>query len=348
MIETDALIIGAGPAGLFQAFQFGLQEIRSHIVDALPCAGGQCIELYADKPIYDIPGTPLCTGRELIASLQQQLAPFDVPLHLDQQVSAVAPQADGRFVVATSAGTQFLVKVISIAAGLGAFQPRPLRVEGLARFEGSQLFYRVADPAAFAGRDVLVVGGEEQAVEGVLRLAEAGAEAPRSLALLHRRDVFQAPFESLAELEALRGSGLLRVETGQVTGFTEADGRLKALEVSAADDSTRHVAVDALLVLQGLSPKLGPIADWGLALERKQLVVDTATFSTSVPGIHAVGDINTYPGKRKLILSGFHEATLAAFAAVERVFPGRKAQLEYTTTSTRLHRLLGLSPSNKI
>jgi thioredoxin reductase (NADPH) len=224
-----------------------------------------------------------------------------------------------------------------------------LRVDGLARHEGSQLFYRVADEAQFGGRDVVVVGGEEPAVAQALRLAQLSGDAkPRSVALLHRRDVFDAPAPLLTQLRALSANGAIRIEVGQVTGLVESDAdaganaKLRAIAVSSADDSVRQIALDVLLVLQGLSPKLGPIADWGLALERKQVVVDAATFSTSVPGIYAVGDVNTYPGKKKLILCGFHEATLTAFAAAERVHEGRKPVLEYTTTSTRLHRLLGV------
>ena len=343
MIETDALIIGAGPAGLFQVFQLGLQEIRSHVVDVLPHAGGQCAALYADKPIYDIPGTPVCTGRELVASLQAQMAPFQPQLHLGQEVTAFAPQADGRYLLGTSTDQQFLAKSVFVAAGIGAFQPRRLRIEGIEAFEGTALHYHEPDDGRVAGRDLVVAGGGEEAVASALRYA-LSAVPPRSLTLLHRRDSFEADAAQLARLQALRDAGRIRVAIGQPTGFHVAgDGAgLGALTLSHAEGADTSLPMDVLLVRQGLSPRLGALADWGLALARKQLVVDAATCMTALPGVYAVGDIAHYPGKKKLILCGFHEATLAAFDAAERRQSERKVVVEYTTTSTRLHRLLGV------
>jgi thioredoxin reductase (NADPH) len=341
-IETDAVIIGAGPVGLFQVFQLGLQEIRAHVIDALPHAGGQCVELYADKPIYDIPGLPVCTGRELVERLQRQIEPFVATFHFNQEVGELQRRSDGRFDLSTSAGTRFTAKTVFIAAGVGAFVPRKLKLDGIERFENRQLFYRMDDPASFAGKDVMVLGGEEEAVRGVLQLCEDGPHKPRSVTLLHRRDVYRAPPEELARLRELADCGALRLLVGQPTGYREDSGELKALEVTDVDDAVHTHAVDAVLVLQGLSPKLGPVANWGLALERKQVKVDTESFSTEVPGIFAVGDINTYPGKKKLILCGFHECVLAAFGAVPIIDPDRKVMLQYTTTSPRLHKLLGV------
>ena len=342
MIQTDALVIGAGPVGLFQVFQLGLLGIQAHVVDSLPYVGGQCIELYPDKPIYDIPGTPRCTGRELTANLLEQLEPFMPPFHLSQEVSLLERQPDGRFKIETSRGQSFIAKTIVVAAGVGAFQPKKLKIEGLAPFEGSQLLYRFENNSAFVGQDVLIVGGDDAALGCAMRLATLEADKPKSVTLLHRRDVLQADTDMVALIEALCEARDLTFKVGQVTGCETSDGTLTAALVTDVDGAVTSLPLDAMLVLQGLSPRLGPIAEWGLEMERRQVLVDTEKFSTSVPGIFAVGDINTYPGKKKLILSGFHEAALAAFGAAEVVFPGVKPQLQYTTTSTRLHKLLGV------
>ena len=341
-IETDALIIGAGPVGLFQVFQLGLLEIKAHVVDSLPYPGGQCVELYADKPIYDIPALQVCTGQELTDRLLRQIEPFRAPIHLNEIVTVVHKRDDGRFDVETSLGTRFLAKTIFIAGGVGAFQPKPLRVDGIAAFLGKQLFYRVNEHASFAGQHLVVVGGDDAAVDCALDFVRDGPHKAASVTLIHRRDDFKASPESLARLKVRRGQGDIRFIAGQVTGFDDADGRLQALKVTDPEDHTHTVPVEMLLVLFGLSPKLGPIADWGLDIERKQLVVDTEKFATRVPGIFAVGDINTYPGKKKLILCGFHECVLAAFGAAPIVFPDKAVHLQYTTTSPRLHALLGV------
>ena len=341
LIETDALVIGAGPVGLFQVFELGLLEIGAQVVDSLPYAGGQCIELYPDKPIYDIPGTPLCSGRELIARLLRQIEPFKAGFHLDQEVSQVARRPDGRFDVATSAATQFIAKTIFIAGGVGSFQPRRLKVDGLAAFERSQVFYRDDSAAPFAGERVLVIGDGDAALEAALRRVRAGQGG--DVTLMHRRDEFKAEAETVAQVMQMRADGRLRFVAAQSTGFTQRDGRLTDLTILTAAGASESLPIDAVLVLTGLSPKLGPIAGWGLALERKQLVVDTEKFETSTPGIFAVGDVNTYPGKKKLILCGFHEAALAAFGAAAYVFPDKPIHLEYTTTSPRLHKALGVT-----
>ncbi len=343
-VETDALIVGAGPAGLFQAFELGLLDIRAHIVDALPHPGGQCVELYADKPIYDIPGVPVCSGRELVDNLLRQVQPFNPTFHLGHLVSTVQRQPDGRFLVETDRGARLLAKTLFIAGGAGAFLPRRLRVEGLDAFQGTQLFHRVDDPALFQGRDLVIVGGDDAALDCAVRFAAAGGtHRARSVLLVHRRDVFQAGPGRIAEVKALCDRQEMQFMAGQVTGLEKDEtGRLAQVKVTGNDGVTRAVPLDMLLVLLGLSPKLGPIAEWGLELERKQLAVDTEKFQTSEPGIFAVGDVNTYPGKKKLILCGFHECTLAAFGAAAIVFPDQTIHLQYTTTSPKLHKALGV------
>jgi thioredoxin reductase (NADPH) len=340
-IPTDALIVGAGPVGLFQVFELGLLEVEAQVVDSLAHAGGQCLELYADKPIYDIPALPYCTGRELIERLQQQIAPFTTGLHLSQQVSSVERRDDGRFDVGTDAGTRFIATTIVVAGGVGSFQPRRLKVDGLDRWRDTQVFYRADDAAHGAGQHVVIAGANEAAVAAALTAAYAGAA---SVTLVHRRDDFEADAESLARLAEARAAGRIAFIAGQASGYVEDGSRLAALVVDGNDGSTHRLPLDHLRVLLGWSPKLGPIAEWGLALDRKQIVVDTERFETSVPGIYAVGDINVYPGKRKLILSGFHEATLAAYAIADRIHPDRAQPLLYTTTSPKLHRLLGVDP----
>ena len=344
-LETDAVVIGAGPAGLFQVFELGLLEIRAHVIDTLPVPGGQCIELYPDKPIYDIPGLPFCTGRELTDRLLQQIQPFGATFHLNQEVASVQRQADQRFLVQTSQGTRLLSKTVFIAGGVGAFQPRPLKVPGLERFHDQQVFYRVRDPAAFAGQHLVVMGDDDTALGWAVHFAQDGPQQARSVTLLHRRDAFRAAPATVERMRELCESGAMRFVAGQIVGFEETQGTLTHLQVMGPDDRTQAVPVDSLLPFLGLSPKLGPIAQWGLALERKQLVVDTEKFETSEPGVFAVGDVNTYPGKKKLIVCGFHEATLAAYAACAYVFPDEKVQLQYTTTSPRLHQLLGVTPA---
>jgi len=347
-IKTDALVIGAGPVGLFQVFELALREVSAHVVEALSFAGGQCVELYGDKPIYDIPALPACTGRELTDRLLQQLRPFAPAVHFDQLVSHVAPAADGRFDVRTRGGLHFDCGAIVLAAGVGAFVPRTLKVHGLEPFEGRQLFHHAERvPAqALAGRRVIVSGATDQALAFATRLAgavEAGErDAPAGVALLHRRDVFDADEATVAAFRAACDRGALRFIAGQPTGFELSGDRLAALTVLNAEGTSERVEVDTIVVLQGLSPKLGPIADWGIALERRQVVVDLHRFQTSVPGIFAVGDVVHYPGKQRLILCGFHEATLAAAGVSEHLTPGSGGPLEYTTSSPRIHKLLGV------
>ncbi|TFW13774.1 NAD(P)/FAD-dependent oxidoreductase [Massilia arenosa] len=338
-IETDAVIIGAGPVGLFQVFELGLLEIKAHVIDSLPAVGGQCVELYPDKPIYDIPAVPVCTGQELTDNLLKQIEPFDPTFHLGQEVTQVQRREDQRFNVETSTGTQFITKTIFIAAGVGSFQARTIKVDGIEKFEQSQLHYRVKDPSLFEGKNLVICGGGDSALDWALNFVGKA----ESVVLVHRRDEFRAAPASVAKMKQLCDEYEMQLITGQVTGFDEKDGQLSEVKVTGADGVTRRVPLDMLLVFFGLSPKLGPIAEWGLDIERKQLkVMNTEKFETNVPGIFAVGDINTYPGKKKLILSGFHEAALAAFGAAPYIFPDKKIHMQYTTTSPKLHKILGV------
>jgi thioredoxin reductase (NADPH) len=344
-IETDAVVIGAGPVGLFQVFELGLLEIKAQVVDSLPRVGGQCMELYPDKPIYDIPAVPVCSGRELTESLLKQIAPFHPTFHLGQTVTALQRQDDGRFALQTSRGTRFLTRTVIIAAGVGAFEPRRLRVEGIADFENAQLFYRVRDPADFAAKRLVIAGGGDSALDWALNFAREATRSADTLVLVHRRHEFRAAPSNVGRMRELVGQSRMRLLIGQITGFEQADGCLTALQVTGVEDQTvTRVPLDALLVFFGLSPRLGPIADWGLDLERRAVAVDTERFETNVAGVFAVGDINIYPGKKKLILSGFHEAALAAFGAARYVFPDKPIHLQYTTTSTKVHKLLGVEP----
>jgi thioredoxin reductase (NADPH) len=341
-IETDAVIVGAGPVGLFQVFELGLLEIKAHIIDSLSHAGGQCIELYPDKPIYDIPAVPVCTGRELTESLLKQIEPFKATFHLGQEVSVVHKRDDGRFDVETNRETRLIAKTLFIAGGVGSFQPRTLKIEGLDKYRDTQLHYRVRDPALFAGKRIVIVGGGDSALDWALNFAAPGPHQAGSVTLVHRRDGFRAAPANVARMHELCTVKKMQFVIGEVTAIEESNGLLSALTVSSAGRPVATLPCDALLVFFGLSPRLGPIANWGLTIERKQIVVDTERFETNVPGIFAVGDVNTYPGKKKLILSGFHECALAAFGAATYVFPDKRVALQYTTTSTKLHKVLGV------
>jgi thioredoxin reductase (NADPH) len=341
-IHTDALVIGAGPVGLFQAFQLGLQGIHCHIVDALPHVGGQCVELYADKPIYDIPGIQVCTGRELVARLEQQIAPFQPTCHLSQRIEQVQTSPEG-WHVRSDQGTEWLAQTLFIAAGVGAFVPRSLSIEGLTPHLHQQVWFGSQSLPAFAGQHLLIAGDSDAALQICLDAMDTAA----SVTLMHRRDKFDAEPDRLAAFEAARQAGRIRFVAGQATELRTqpaAQGeRLAGLTYLDAEGQTHAQPFDHLIMALGVSPKLGPIAEWGLAIERKQLVVNTETFATSAPGVFAVGDINTYPGKKKLILCGFHEATLAAFGAVAHLRPNDKTLLQYTTTSAVLHKRLGVA-----
>jgi thioredoxin reductase (NADPH) len=338
-IETDAIVIGAGPVGLYQVFQLGLLGIKAHLIDALPQAGGQCVELYADKPIYDIPGIPFCTGQDLIDRLQEQIKVLQTPFHFNQEVTLVQKRADGRFDVQTSQET-FISKVIIVSAGVGAFKPRKLSLPGIDSYEGKQVFYKLGQAKQYANQDVVINGGETAALEAAVALTGIA----KSITLVHRRDVFKAEESLIQRFQELCTQGLIKIQLGQVTNFKATDAKLNSIEVTDFDGQTYHLPLDTLLPLLGISPKLGPIADWGIDLENKQVLVDTEKFQSSTVGIFAVGDINTYPGKKKLIVCGFHEATLAAYGCAAHIHPGQVIHLQYTTTSPKLHEILGVTP----
>jgi thioredoxin reductase (NADPH) len=337
-IRTDAVIVGAGPVGLFQVFELGLLALEAHVIDSMGQVGGQCAELYPDKPIYDIPALPVCGAQELIERLMEQIKPFNPSFHLGQTVVEVQPQTDGRFIVRTSADTVFDTGAVIIAGGLGAFLPKKLRSPNADALEGHSLHYKVGNPALFRDRDIVIAGGGDSALDWALNLVDVA----RSVVLLHRSQDFRAAPASVLKMQALCDEYRMQFLEAEIAGL-EADGnQLKALLVRSRDGVTRHLDAEQLLVFWGLHPKLGPIAEWGLGLHKNQIEVDTEAFRTNVPGIFAVGDINTYPGKKKLILSGFHEAALAAFGVKAYLQPNEKVHLQYTTTSTALHRRLGV------
>lgn len=337
-IQTDALIVGAGPSGLFQIFELGLLGIKAHILDSLPTPGGQCTELYPDKPIYDIPAVPVCTGQELVDLLMKQAEPFGATYHMGEEVTGVE-KVDDYFRVTTSNDKEFHAKTVFVAGGVGSFQPRRFRLPDIEQLEDTSVHYRVRDPELFAGQRVIICGGGDSALDWALALADKAAE----LTLVHRRDEYRAAPASVAALKELEAAGKVRIlENAKATAY-EADGaQLKSVTISVqgADDVT--LEADHLMAFFGLAPKLGPIAEWGLTINRKAIDVDTEKFETNIPGIFAIGDINTYPGKKKLILSGFHEAALAAFAAKAIIEPGKKVNLQYTTTSPIMHERLGV------
>jgi thioredoxin reductase (NADPH) len=337
-------VVGAGPVGLFQIFELGLLGISTHIIDSLPQVGGQCTELYPDKPIYDIPALPVCGARELIDRLLEQAKPFNATFHLGQEVTEVMPLEDGKILVATSAGTRLKAGAVVIAAGVGSFQPRRLSVPGIEAFEGRSLHYRVRNAADFHGRDLVICGGGDSALDWTVALCEKA----RSLTLVHRRAEFRAAPATVARMRALVAAGKMQLVEGNAVAMHaemhEGTPKLAAIVLKTSDGrTTLQVPVDHVLAFFGLHPKLGPIAEWGLALEKRALTVDTEKFQTSVPGIFAIGDINTYPGKKKLILSGFHEAALAAFAIQHHLFPEKRQFLQYTTTSPIMQKRLGVA-----
>ncbi|MBS0365439.1 MAG: NAD(P)/FAD-dependent oxidoreductase [Proteobacteria bacterium] len=337
-ITADVVIIGAGPCGLFQVFELGLLGMSAHVVDSLQHPGGQCAELYPDKPIYDIPALPVCGAQELVDRLLQQIKPFHPQLHLGHEVVEFARRDDGRFALRTAGGAAFNAGAVVIAGGVGSFQPRRLGIEGIEPFEGGAIQYRVQNAALLQGRHLVIFGGGDSALDWTLELLPRAA----SLTLVHRRHEFRAAPAQVARMQAQVAAGRMRVFEALPQSLVTHDGQLRGVNVRAPDGSVTALAADQLLVFFGLHPKLGPIAQWGLELEKRALKVDTEKFQTSMPGVFAVGDINTYPGKKKLILSGFHEAALAAFAIQHHLYPQKKQFLQYTTTSPVMHQRLGV------
>jgi len=340
-ISTDCLIIGAGPVGLFAVFELGLLDIRAHLIDILGKPGGQCAELYPEKPIYDIPGYPIVTGQGLTDNLLKQIEPFHPTFHFGEMVSTVEVRgtADAsEFLVTSDAGTVFLAKTILIAAGGGSFQPKKPPIEQIDAYEGTSVFYAVRKMEMFRDRKVLIVGGGDSALDWALNLQPIA----RRVTILHRRDEFRAAPHSVEQMRALVAGGQMDLRIGQVTTLNGAAPQLDGVTCRDNDGASFEIDADRMLPFFGLTMKLGPIADWGLNLTENLIAVDTEKFESNVPGIFAVGDINTYPGKLKLILSGFHEATLAAQKVNRYVNPGKRVIFQYTTSSTALQRKLGV------
>jgi thioredoxin reductase (NADPH) len=335
-ISTEVVIIGAGPCGLFQVFELGLLGIGAHVVDSLRHPGGQCAELYPDKPIYDIPALPVCGAQELVDRLLQQIKPFNTQLHLGHEVTEFARRDDGRFQLATAGGLRFDAGAVVIAAGLGSFQPRRIGIEGAEAFEGGAIQYRVRNAAELAGQRLVIFGGGDSALDWTLELLERAA----SLTLVHRRREFRAAPASVARMQQQVAAGRMRCYEALPHSLLLEQGALRGVNIRSPDGTVTALPADQVLVFFGLHPKLGPIAEWGLALEKKALTVDTEKFQTSLPGVFAIGDINHYPGKKKLILSGFHEAALTAFAIQHHLYPQKKQFLQYTTTSPIMHQRL--------
>jgi thioredoxin reductase (NADPH) len=345
-IECEVVIVGAGPCGLFQVFELGLLGISAHVVDSLNHPGGQCTELYPDKPIYDIPALPYCGAQELIDRLLQQIKPFNATFHLGQEVTEVRALAERLFVLRTATGTTFHTRAIVIAGGVGSFQPRRLGVAGAEVFEDRNIYYRVKNTAAFHDKDLVIFGGGDSALDWTIELCDKA----RSLVLVHRRPEFRAAPASVARMRELVAAGRMRFIEGTAASLITAGDAsqgsalqaLKGIEVVSTDKTHHRLEAEHLLVFFGLHPKLGPIALWGLDIDKRAIRVDTEKFATNIPGIFAVGDINTYPGKKKLILSGFHETALAAFAIQHHLYPEKKQFLQYTTTSPIMQKRLGV------
>ncbi|MDC0178378.1 NAD(P)/FAD-dependent oxidoreductase [Woeseiaceae bacterium] len=340
MIKTDVVIIGAGPCGLFQVFELGLLGLNAEVIDSIRQPGGQCTELYADKPIYDIPGIPVCSAEELTLALLKQIEPFNYGMHLGEEVTIVRKNDDASFHVETSAGKKFQAKAVVIAGGVGSFQPRQLKVPGADKFSGKTLHYRVRDSQQFADKKLAIFGGGDSAMDWVLELVDVAEH----ITLVHRSDQYRAAPASVDKMRRWVADGKMDViENAQVIALYGENSVIKSIKIQPREGEPIDISVDHILAFFGLVPKLGPIAEWGLDINRKTINVDTEKFETSEPGIYAIGDISFYPGKKKLILCGFHEAVLAAFAIKKSIEPNKKTHLQYTTTSPILHKRLGIS-----
>jgi len=339
-IKTDVVIIGAGPCGLFAVFELGLLDMKAHLIDILDRPGGQCAELYPEKPIYDIPALPYVTGDGLTKALMEQIKPFGPTFHFQDMVVTIEKIGDPLFRVRTEQGKVFETKVVVVAAGGGSFQPKRPPIAGIEAYEAKSVHYAVRQMEAFRGKRILIAGGGDSALDWTLNLAPVASH----LTLLHRREEFRASPDSVKKMMALVGDGKIDFVLGQVTGLEGKDGQIEHVIVKRNDGSVFNFACDAILPFFGLTMKLGPVANWGLKLKDDELVeVDTAAFESNVPGIFAIGDINTYPGKLKLILCGFHEGALMAQKAHRYVYPDKKLTFQYTTSSTSLQKKLGVS-----
>lgn len=338
-ISTDVVIVGAGPCGLFAVFELGLLDLKCHLVDILDKPGGQCAELYPEKPIYDIPALPSVSGQELTNRLMEQIKPFNPTFHFGQMVERLEKTESGKWRLHTDAGTVLEAPVVVIAAGGGSFTPKKPPIKGIEAYEGSAVFYAVRRMEQFRGKDILIAGGGDSALDWFLNLAPLA----NSIKLIHRRDDFRAAPDSVRKMRELVAEGKGELHIAQITDLQGADGLLTGVKAKSDTAGSYDIKTDTLLAFYGLTMKLGPVANFGLNLHENLIPVDTEKFETSEPGIFAVGDINWYPGKLKLILSGFHEAALMAQAAFRIVHPDKKLRFQYTTSSTDLQKKLAVA-----
>ena len=343
--NIDALIIGAGPCGLFQAFELGLLGINSIIMDSMDKVGGQCSELYPDKPIYDIPGIPICSAQELIDNLLKQIEPFNPKIQLGEEVIGVE-RINNEYLVTTSKDIQFITKTIFIAGGVGSFQAKRLRLDSINDYEDQWLYYKIQDKNKLLGKNIVIFGGGDSALDWAIEFAtdkDFLDSSGTQVSLVHRRNEYRGAPASVNTMKELAKQELIKLyEVSTLRSFKTDNNHLKSLTLYK-DGEELEIEADVALVFFGLSPKLGPIAEWGLEINKKSIEVNTESFETNHPAIFAIGDIANYPGKKKLILSGFHEAALAAFAAKAIIEPGKKVHLQYTTTSPKLQERLGVS-----
>lgn len=329
MITTDILIIGAGPTGLFAVFEAGLLKLKCHLIDALPQPGGQCSEIYPKKPIYDIPGFPEVLAGALVDNLLEQIKPFQPGFTLGERADTIEKLADGSFVVTTNKGTQHQAPIVAIAGGLGSFEPRKPQLESLSKFEENGVAYIIRDPEVYRNKKVLIAGGGDSALDWAIFLTDVAEQ----VTLVHRRNEFRGALDSVEKVQELKNSGKINLITPAEVRKLIGENSLKAVEVqNSATQENIKIEVDHFIPLFGLSPKLGPIADWGLEIEKNAIKVDNSLdYQTNIPGIYAIGDVNTYPGKLKLILCGFHEATLMCQSAYQKIHPDKKYVMKYTT-----------------
>ena len=329
MIETDILIIGAGPTGLFAVFEAGLLKLKCHILDALPQAGGQLSELYPKKPIYDIPGFPEVLAGNLVDNLMEQIKQFEPGFTLGERAETIDKQEDGSFIVTSNEGTQFHAKVVAIAGGLGSFEPRKPLIDGIDFYENKGIKYFIKDPEEFRDKRVVIAGGGDSALDWSIFLSDVASE----VTLIHRRNEFRGALDSVEKVQELKDAGKIRMITpAEVVGLNGAE-HIESIDIEE-NGAHRKIDTDYFIPLFGLTPKLGPIGNWGLEIEKNAIKVNNALdYQTNIPGIFAIGDVNTYPGKLKLILCGFHEATLMCQAAYQIINPGKRYVLKYTTVS---------------
>lgn len=336
-IQTDVVIVGAGPIGLFAVFELGLYDMKAHLVDILDRPGGQCAELYPEKPIYDIPAIPVCTGAELVERLMEQIKPFNPAFHLGQMAEKLEKTPEGKWRLTTDRGTVLEAPVVVLAAGGGSFVPKKMPIKGIEAYEGKSVFYAVRKMDAFKGKRLVIAGGGDSALDWAINLQPIA----ESVTLVHRRDEFRAAPDSVGKMRGLVSEGAMDLKIANITGVNGSDGQISSVTLKEEGKDPYELPCDALLGFYGLTMKLGPVADFGIAFENELVPVDTSSFETNLSGVFAIGDINVYSGKMKLILSGFHEAALMAKKAFTYVHPDRRYRFQYTTSSSNLHSKLG-------